>query len=85
MLKKSFREGGYATTRLFSNPCPQFRNLTRDESSFQHIEKEQSIYEDDPQEENLEASSNYLCKEINELWITCNEVQTIKLEIEEYV
>jgi hypothetical protein len=39
MLKKSFREGGYATTRIFLNPCPQFRIVTRDESSFQKIEE----------------------------------------------
>ncbi len=53
--------------------------VTRDESSFQKIEEEQSIHEEDPQEENLEASSSYLCNEINQLWITCDEVQTIDL------
>lgn len=59
MLKKSFREGGYATTRIFLNPCPQFIMVTRDETSFQNIEEEQSIHEEDPQEENLEASSMF--------------------------
>jgi len=59
--------------------------VTRDESSFQKIEEEQSIHEEDPQENNLEASSSYLCKEINELWITCNGIQTTELEIEGYL
>ena len=54
MLKKSFRGGGYATTRLFSSHCPQFRMLTRDESLCQRIEEQQNIHEDDPHEENLE-------------------------------
>lgn len=85
MLKKSQREEWYASTRIFLNPCPQFRTVTRDESSFQKIEEEQNIHEEDPQKENLEASSSYLCKEINELWITFNEVQTINLQIQEYL
>ena len=85
MLKKSFREGRYATIRIFSKPCAQFRMVTRGESSFKNIEEEQIIHEEDPQEENLEVSSSYIFKEINELWVTCNEVQTIKLEIEEYI
>jgi len=59
--------------------------VTRDESSFQKIEEQQSIHQEDPQEENLEASSSYLYKEINELWITWNEVQTIELGIEEFI
>lgn len=59
--------------------------VIRDESSFQNIEEQQSIHEEDPQEENLEASSSYLCKDINELWITCDEVQTIQLNIQEYL
>jgi len=62
MLKKSFREGGYATTRIFLNPCPQFRMVTRDESSFQKIKEKQITHKEYPQEENLEASSSYLCK-----------------------
>ena len=85
MLKKSFREGGYATTRIFLNPCPQFRMITRDESSFQKLEEVQSIHEEDPQEENLEISSSYLCEKVNESWITCNEDQTLEPEIEEFL
>jgi len=85
MLKKSFREGGNATTKLFSSPCPQFRMLTRIESLCQRIEEQQNIHEDDPQEENLELSSSYLCEEVNESWIMGNEDQTLEPEIEEFL
>ena len=84
MLNKSFR-GGYATTRLFSSPCPQFRMLTRDESLCQRNEEQQNIHEDDPQEENLELSSSYLCEEVNESRITCNEDQALEPEIEKFL
>ena len=59
--------------------------VTRDESSLQRIEEQQSIHQEDPQKQNLEASFSYLRKEINELWITSNEDQTLEPENEEFL
>ena len=81
MLKKSLG-GRYATKSIFLNPFPQFRMVTRDESSFQKLEEEQSIREEDPQEENLKSCSNYLCKEMNLSYITSDEDQTLEPKIE---
>ena len=80
MLKKPF--GGYVMARIILNPCPQSRVITRDESSIQKLEEEQSVDEEDPQEENLESSSS---KEMNDSWITCDDDQTLEPEIEEFL
>ena len=55
MLKNVFSEGGYSTTRIFFSPCPQFIFVARDEFLFQNIEEEKVIYEEGPQEENLDV------------------------------
>ena len=82
MLKNLFSEGGYSTTRIFLNPCPQFRIVARDEFSFKKIEEEKGIYEEDPHEENRYAFSSYPCKEDKESLVTSNEYQTLEPKIE---
>ena len=58
---------------IFLNPCPQFRILARVEFSFQKIEEEKGIYEEDPQEENLDVFSSYPCKEEKKSLVTSDE------------
>ena len=59
--------------------------VTKDETSFQKLEEEKNIHEDDPHEENLELSSSYLCEEVNESWIAYSEDQILEPEIEEFL
>jgi hypothetical protein len=51
------RKGGNYITRIVSNPCPQYKIVTKDESAIQKAVEEQRIHA--PQEENLEVSSIY--------------------------
>jgi len=83
MLKNLFN-GGYATTRIFLNPCPQFR-IIKDEFSFKKIKEEKGIYEDDSQKENLESFSSYPCKKYKESLATSDDNQTLEPEIEEFL
>ena len=85
MLKNLFSEGGYSTTRIFLNPCPQFRIVARDEFSFQNIKEKKCIYEYDQQEESIYAFCSYPCKEEKDSLGTSDEDQTLELEIEEFL
>lgn len=46
MLNNLFSTGGKATITIFSNPCPQSKIFIRDEISFQNIEEEKMIHEE---------------------------------------
>lgn len=35
MLKNLWRKGGHTPTRIFSNPCPSSRIVTKDEFAYQ--------------------------------------------------
>jgi hypothetical protein len=76
-------------TRIFSNPCPHSRIVTKDESTIQEVVvEEQRIHEHAPQEENLEVYSNYPyqhLEEIQEPWTTTDEEQHLEPEIEEFL
>jgi hypothetical protein len=62
MLKHLLRKGGHTPARIFSNPFPHSRVVTRDESAFQEAVEEPGIHEHIPQEEDLEFSSSSPCE-----------------------
>ena len=82
-----FSKGGCVATRIFSNPCPKFRVITKGESAPHEAIQEQMTHEHTTQEEDLEVSSNPSQQEdkINESWITSDEEKILELEIEEFL
>lgn len=62
MISNLFGRGGHATIGIFSNNFPQFRIVTKDESSFRSIEEEKGIHEENPLVEDLKVSSSYPCQ-----------------------
>jgi hypothetical protein len=53
MLRNLLSKGGCVATRIFSNPCPKFRVITRGDSTSHEAVEEQMIHEQTPQEEDL--------------------------------
>jgi hypothetical protein len=53
MLKNLLNKGGHTPVRIFSNPCPYSRVVTRDESTIQETMEESEIHEHIPEEEDL--------------------------------
>jgi hypothetical protein len=59
MLKHFLSKGEHTPARIFSNPFPHSKIVTRDESAFQ---EDQRIHEHIPKEEDLEVSSSSPCE-----------------------
>ena len=78
MLNNLFSEGVYSTTRIFLSPSPQFRIIARDDFSFQNIEEEKYIYEEDPQEENLDVFTSYPYNKEKDSLVTYDEARTLE-------
>jgi hypothetical protein len=87
MLKNLLSKGGCVATRIFSNPCPKFRVITKGESAPHEAVQEQMIHEQITQEEDLEVSSNPYQQEdkINESWIISYEEKILEPKIEEFL
>jgi hypothetical protein len=76
MLKHLLSKGGHTPGRIFSNPFPHSRVVTRDEYVIQEVVEEPRIHEHISQEEDLEdCSSNSFqhIEEIKESWTTSDE------------
>jgi hypothetical protein len=71
--------GGLITTSNFSNPCPKFKIVTREEFASREVEE---IHKINPEEEHLEVFLNHSCKHIEDSWVALDGEHALEPKIE---